>query len=76
MKEEIREQIEKDREKLVIVEGVKDKRALESLGFSNVNFLNKNLIEFCEGFCEKEVLILTDLDREGKKLYSTGCNTI
>lgn len=56
----------------VIVEGVKDKRALSFFGVSNVFVLGGPLFEMVEliaGKC-KECAILTDLDSEGKKLYS------
>ena len=59
-------------EKLIIVEGKKDKKALEKLGITNVKELNKSIFEFAEEIAakEKEVIILTDLDKEGKLLYS------
>ena len=60
----------KESGKCVIVEGKKDKRALEQFGikkiimFSNLPYLS------VESITEKEVVILTDLDKHGKKLYS------
>ena len=55
-----------------IVEGKKDKQALEYLKINNIHCLNGNplykIIELFEN--EKEIIILTDLDSEGKKLYS------
>src|SRR4030042_2102100 len=68
--EEIRLLIEKEKESLVIVEGKKDERALRALGFTDVVLLNKPLYEVVEGINAKRVLLLTDLDEEGKKLYS------
>lgn len=62
--------LESAKTKLVIVEGMKDKKALEELGFTNVVFLkNKPLYEFVESIEEKEVIILTDFDVKGKKLF-------
>ncbi|MBI2664762.1 toprim domain-containing protein [Candidatus Woesearchaeota archaeon] len=59
-------------DKLVIVEGAKDKKALESLGVSNIRCLNdRPLYKIAEDIAakHKKVVILTDLDREGKRLY-------
>lgn len=64
----------RDTNKAIIVEGEKDRKALERLGINNVFPLNgKPLFAFIEQLAknEKEVIILTDLDREGKKLYGT-----
>jgi 5S rRNA maturation endonuclease (ribonuclease M5) len=56
--------------KLIIVEGKKDKAALEKLGVTNVvAILRKPLFSFIESVEAEEVIILTDLDPEGKKLY-------
>ncbi len=58
-------------DKLVIVEGEKDEDALHFLGVKNVRSISrKPLFEFVESVAEKEVVILTDLDSEGRKLYS------
>ena len=67
---EILEEI-KSSDTLVIVEGKKDKSALESLGIENVVILKKPLYEVIEEAAEsgKEVILLTDLDKEGKQLY-------
>ena len=57
---------------LVIVEGKKDKTALNKLGIANIIELNKKpIFEIVENIAnnEKECIILTDLDKEGKKLY-------
>lgn len=74
-KKEIEEFVEKLKEtdKLIIIEGIKDKRALEELGLNKIVTLNKKpLFEVIEKVAEdnKEVIILTDLDVEGRKLYS------
>jgi len=68
--EEMLALIEKEKDSLVIVEGKKDKKALEALGFSKVIILNKPLYEIVESIKEKRVLLLTDLDKEGKQIYS------
>ena len=56
---------------LVIVEGKKDKSALKSFGIENVMVLKKALHEVIEEAAEsnKEIILLTDLDKEGKQLY-------
>ena len=55
---------------LIIVEGKKDKRALEELGLTNIITLyHKPLYKIMEELPAKEVIILTDFDKEGKKLY-------
>jgi len=58
---------------LVVVEGVKDKRALAAFGIKNVLTLNKPLYAVVEDVAARasEVVLLTDLDAEGKKLYHT-----
>jgi 5S rRNA maturation endonuclease (ribonuclease M5) len=61
-------------EGIIIVEGVKDKRALEKLGINNVHPLSgKPLFKVIEDISQKtkRAIILTDLDKEGKKLYGT-----
>lgn len=58
---------------LIIVEGKKDKAALEEFGISNIIELNKKpLFQIVEEIANsiKECVILTDLDKEGKQLYS------
>ena len=58
--------------KLIIVEGPKDKKALASLGITYVDLLNKKAIfEVIEDVAKitKEVIILTDFDKKGKELY-------
>lgn len=59
--------------KLIIVEGKKDLIALEKLGLKNVYaILRKPLYKVVEETASKhkEVIILTDLDKEGRRLYS------
>ncbi len=70
MNQEIKEEIDKVKDKLIIVEGKKDKRALEQLGCKRIITLEKKaLFEVVEMVEEKEVIILTDMDAEGKRLY-------
>ena len=70
LKEEITKLKQSD--KLVIVEGKKDKAALEKLGIKNIFTLSKkplfHIIEEISGK-NKDVVILTDLDRHGKELF-------
>lgn len=57
---------------LVIVEGKKDKSALQKLGISNIIDLNKKpLFQIVEEIAESnnECIILTDLDKKGKEIY-------
>ena len=74
--EEIQEQIQKiiEQGKLVLVEGIKDKRALEQLGIIRIVTLRRRAIyKVVEDIVHKtkDCIILTDLDKEGKKLYKT-----
>jgi 5S rRNA maturation endonuclease (ribonuclease M5) len=74
--EELQEQIEKiiEQGKLVLVEGIKDKRALEQLGITRIVTLRRRaLYKVVEDIVNKtkDCIILTDLDKEGKKLYKT-----
>lgn len=62
--------IEEKREFPVIVEGKRDRVALERLGFVNIFELDKPLFAVVEQFNRGDsVLILTDLDKKGKELY-------
>ena len=58
--------------KPIIVEGKKDKEALMKLGITNIFTIKEPLFKLCENISKKnkEVIILTDLDKEGKRLYS------
>ncbi len=71
-----------DDNSIVIVEGIKDKKALEDLGINNIIVLNRRplyaVVEKVATVYDKakkltgekiSVMILTDLDTEGKKLY-------
>ena len=76
-KEEFEEQLSLLRRKeiLIIVEGKKDLAALDKLGFpdSSIITLEGPLYQTVELIASKarRVAILTDLDPEGKKLYSS-----
>ena len=68
---ELIEHLEKLRSKVIIVEGKKDKKALNHFGIKHIKVINKPIFELCEELTEyEEVAILTDLDKEGKRLYS------
>ncbi len=71
---EVEEFIERLRqtEKLVVVEGAKDKKALERLGVKKVFCLDKKplyMVVDDVSAISSEVVILTDLDEEGRRLY-------
>jgi len=54
----------------VIVEGKNDAATLEKLGFEKIIILKKGPnYKTVESIDEKKVIILTDLDAEGKKVY-------
>lgn len=62
----------KNSEKIIIVEGKRDKTALERFGISNIIELSKKpLFEIIEKVVKKgnECIILTDLDKKGKEFY-------
>ena len=70
LKKEIRKL--KESGKVVIVEGIKDKRALEKLGIWRIVTLSrKPLYAVVEEVAakHKDAVILTDLDKKGKELY-------
>ncbi len=69
-KEEWKEKIQQT-DKVIIVEGKKDKEALSSLGVKNIVTISGPLYKVVEDVAEitDEVVILTDFDREGRKLY-------
>lgn len=65
------EEIEKLKNKTIIVEGLKDKQTLNESGIKKVITLKgKPLFKVVEDLKCKEICILTDLDKEGRKLYS------
>jgi len=58
-------------ERLVIVEGKKDEKALQSLGITDIIPINgRPLFTLVQGIAnkEKEVVILTDFDQQGRRL--------
>ncbi|MDD5253950.1 MAG: toprim domain-containing protein [Candidatus Nanoarchaeia archaeon] len=70
---ELQDYIDKINEKklLVIVEGKNDEKALKEIGIKKIYAINRKAIyRVIEDINEKEVVILTDLDKEGKKIYS------
>lgn len=59
-------------DKIVVVEGRKDRKALEGIGVKKIFCIDKKpLYKVAEEVAEKckEAILLTDLDREGRKLY-------
>ncbi len=72
--EKIKEEIEEDKI-LILVEGKKDKAALLHLGIKEQVFILNGkdiwnrLEEIANNNQGKHILILTDFDKEGKKLY-------
>ena len=70
-RQDVFEHIERKRDVLTICEGKRDVLALRRLGFSRVQEIDRPLYEVVERI-EKgsTVQLLTDLDAEGKKLFS------
>ena len=68
IEEELLKLLNENKEKQVIVEGKRDKKVLCLLGFKKILTLNKGIYETTEKLKEKQVLILTDYDPEGKKI--------
>ena len=74
---QLKQQIQKYQEYVIIVEGKKDVSALKALGFKKVYAIHQTgipLREKLEEISKKiekkdRVCILTDLDRKGKQLY-------
>lgn len=70
IKEELLELLSKTKDKPVIVEGFKDKKALKNFGIERIKVLKgRALYKVVEEIKDKEAVVLTDLDKEGKKLY-------
>lgn len=70
--DEFLEKLKKDsKKKIIIVEGRKDKKALEGFKIKNIIILRKPLYLIVEYVVksEKDCIILTDLDKKGKELY-------
>lgn len=62
----------KESNKLILVEGIKDKKALQILGIKNILTIKQPLYQLVEKISSKtkDCILLLDLDPEGKKLYS------
>ena len=77
MNEKLAKEMNKAQDYLVIVEGKKDKLALEQLGFQKIFVIHetgKSLgekIEQIQQLCSKKdkACILTDFDKKGKQMY-------
>lgn len=73
-KNEIEEEIGKLKQagNIIIVEGIKDKRALNHFGLKNIVTLSKKpIFHIIEELSKKNktIAILTDFDKKGKQLY-------
>jgi len=66
--EELLRILEENKDRQVIVEGKRDKKVLCSLNFVNVITIKKGLYETAEELKDKEVLLLTDFDSEGRQI--------
>lgn len=69
--EELNNLIEELKDKIVIVEGKKDKKALNRLGLKNIIAINgKPVYDIVRSYSDtkKEIVILTDFDRKGKQI--------
>ena len=72
--DEINKEIEKlkQADNIIIVEGIKDKKALTQLGLKNIITLSKKpIFSIIEELSKKNkvIAILTDFDKKGKQLY-------
>lgn len=67
---QILEELEKAKTKLTIVEGKEDKKVLKNLGFRKIITMQQPFYKVIEKINKEEVVILTDLDKKGKELYS------
>ena len=71
--EEVEEIVNEFKDKLVIVEGKNDEKALKALGLKNIIKINgQPLLDVVNQAVKikKEIIILTDFDKEGRKLAS------
>ncbi|MEK6907472.1 MAG: toprim domain-containing protein [Nanoarchaeota archaeon] len=64
-------QILQDNNSLILVEGKRDIKALNKLGIINVSSIDRPIYSLIENITRKNkrVIILTDFDRTGRKLY-------
>ena len=60
--------LEEIKDKQVIVEGKRDKKALCLFGFTKITTINQGIYETAEKIKDKQVIILTDFDPEGRKI--------
>ena len=65
---ELIELLTENKDMQVIVEGKRDKKVLCLLNFTKIITIEKGIYETTENLKEKEVLILTDFDSEGKQI--------
>ena len=68
VEEELIELLKNNKNVRVIVEGKRDKEVLCSLGFNKILTIHKGIYETTEEIKEKEILILTDFDSEGRQI--------
>lgn len=68
--------IEKLRANLVLVEGKRDKKALELLGCKNVLTIAGRKNQLANLISEKKVIVATDLDKSGNELAEAIKNEI
>jgi|SRR3972149_287590 len=68
IEDELTKLFTKIKDKTIIVEGKRDKEVLYSFGLTKVYTINRGLYELSEEFDKKEILILTDFDKEGKEI--------
>jgi 5S rRNA maturation endonuclease (ribonuclease M5) len=74
---QLRQQIEKYKDYVILVEGKKDVNAIKTFGFKKVYAIHQTGVSLRESIEEiskhvekkEKVCILTDLDKKGKKLY-------
>lgn len=61
----------KEEEGAIIVEGQKDIESLVNLGIKNriINVSQRNIFDVINGIKEKEVIVLTDFDKNGSSLF-------
>lgn len=73
----LKQEVAKCKEHVIIVEGKKDVRALEQLGFKKIHAIHKTGVPMREMVLEimsevdkkDKICILTDFDKKGKKIY-------
>ncbi|MEM4259693.1 MAG: toprim domain-containing protein [Candidatus Woesearchaeota archaeon] len=74
LQQELLREINKAKDDLTIVEGIKDKKSLESLGFKRILLVKGPLFLMIENITKlnkknKKINILTDLDKEGRQIH-------